>query len=109
MVGTVIWCVTMFGCAVLFFGIGVWAQKREAPMHFWSGVDVEASEISDVRQYNEENASLWKGYSLWYVGAGLAWIWSQWIALAFLALGCTVGIVLLIGGYRRIYEKYRVK
>ena len=58
MVGNVIWYIVMFGCAALFFGIGIWAQKRKTPMHFWTGVEVRAEEITDIRRYNEANAVL---------------------------------------------------
>ena len=109
MAGKIIWCIVSFGCANLFFAIGVYAQKREKPMWFWSGSEVDASEITDVKRYNKENGVMWKQYSLWYFAAGLAEFWNSIIALIFLVLGCTVGLVLLVGSYNRIYKKYRVQ
>ena len=109
MAGKIIWCIVSFGCAILFFAIGVYAQKREKPMWFWSGSEVDASEIKDVRQYNKENGVMWKLYSLWYFAAGLAEFWNAIIALIFLVAGCSVGLALLISSYNRIYRKYRVQ
>lgn len=103
----IMWTVT-FGCAILFFAIGVYAQKLKKPMWFWSGSEVDASKITDVTRYNKENGVMWQLYSLWYFAAGLAEFWNPIISLIFLVLSCTVGIALLIGSYNKIYKKYRV-
>ena len=107
MVGAIIWYVTMFGCAALIFGIGVYAKKLEKPMWFWSGSQVDIKSITDVKAYNLENSRMWKWYSVWYWIAGIAWYWSQTIALITLVLGSTVGIALLIGSYLKIEKKYK--
>ena len=104
--GAIIWYVTMFGCAVLFFLIGVYAGRMEKPMWFWSGSKVDAATITDVRAYNRENASMWKWYSAWYWIAGLAWVWSKAAALIVLVLGCSVGILVLVRTYQKIEKKY---
>ena len=44
MVGKIIWWVVSFGCAVLFYSIGVYASRLAKPMWFWSGVEVKDSE-----------------------------------------------------------------
>ena len=102
----IMWTVT-FGCAILFFAIGVYAQKLKKPMWFWSGSEVDVSQITDVKQYNKENGVMWQLYSLWYFAAGLAGFWNPIVSLIFLVLSCTVGIALLIGSYDKIYKKYR--
>ncbi|MBQ8611440.1 MAG: hypothetical protein IJ412_06990 [Oscillospiraceae bacterium] len=104
----VMWTVT-FGCAVLFFAIGIYARKRQTPMGFWAGTELKASQLTDVEQYNRENALLWQRYSLWYFAAGLAEFWSTAAAAVLLALGGTVGIALLIVSYNRIFKKYTVQ
>ena len=109
MAGAIIWYVTIFGCAALFFGIGVYAQRLEKPMHFWSGSQIDPKEITDVEQYNHENGIMWKVYALWYALAGLAYIWSLTAALILLLSSCFVGIPLLIVCYNRIYRKYKAK
>ena len=55
MVGKIIWWIVSYGCAILFFAIGVYALKRKKPMWFWSGTEVDASQITDIKQYNKEN------------------------------------------------------
>lgn len=106
MAGKIIMLVVCFGCAILFFAIGTYAQKMKRPMWFWSGSEVDASQITDVKQYNKENGIMWQLYSFWYLAAGLAEIWSTIIALIFLVLSCTVGVALLITSYNKIYKKY---
>ena len=104
-----IMCLVCFGCAALFYGIGIYAKKSEKPMWFWTGSTVSPAEITDVRQYNRENARMWKGYSLWFAVAGAAVFWNGIVAITFLVLGCTVGIAFLVCTYQKIYKKYRIK
>ena len=109
MAGKIIMCAVSFSCAILFFAIGVYARKLKKPMWFWSGSEVDASQITDVRLYNKENGTMWQLYSLWYFAAGMAEIWNTIIALILLILSGTVGIALLIGSYNKIYKKYSVQ
>ena len=109
MAGKIIMCTVCFGCAFLFFAIGIYAQKRTKPMWFWSGSEVDASNITDVKQYNKENGIMWQLYSLWFFAAGLAEFFNTVAAVIFLVLSCTVGIGLLIGSYNRIYKKYTIQ
>lgn len=106
MAGKIIMWTVSFGCAILFFAIGVYAKKLKKPMWFWSGSEVDPSQIIDVKQYNKENGIMWQLYSLWYFAAGLAEIWNTIIALVLLVLSCTAGIAILIGSYNKIYKKY---
>ena len=109
MAANIIWYITVLGCALLFVGIGIYAQKLEKPMWFWSGSYVDPATISDVKAYNLENARMWYAYSLWFWVSGFAWIWSEVVALAAMVLGCTVGIAILVGTYQRIEKKYKRK
>ena len=105
--GSIIWYLVSFGCALLFYSIGVHAQKLEKPMHFWSGSEVKASELTDVEQYNRENAKMWKWYSVWYFAAGFAEIWDTGVAVVIMMLSCIVGIPILIVTYKKIYNRYK--
>ena len=107
--GAIIWYVCMLGCAALFFGIGMYAQRSQKPMHFWAGVEVKASEISDVPAYNRENGRMWKRYSIWFWLAGFAKLWNIYVALAILALGGSLGIALLVKTYLKIENKYKIQ
>ena len=109
MAGKIVMWIVTFGCAILFYSIGAYAQRKEKPMNFWSGVEVNPTEITDIGQYNRENGTMWKLYSLWYVAAGVAEFWNTIIAAAFLVLSCTMGIGILIATYNRIYAKYKVQ
>ena len=107
MIGCIIWCVTIFGCAALFLGIGGYAARREKPMWFWAGTTVDPASITDVKQYNAENARMWAFYSLWYWAAGLLWFWKPSAAVIVLAIGATLGIGLLVRTYLKIERKYK--
>lgn len=102
-----VWYVCVFGTAALFYCIGIYAQRRKKPMWFWAGAEVREAEITDVRAYNRENGRMWKIFSVWFWLAGAAMLWSAWAALLLLFLGCTAGIAILIGTFRRIDKKYR--
>ena len=106
--GKIIMWIVALGCAILFFSIGVYAKRLKKPMWFWSGVEVDASKITDVPKYNKENGIMWQLYSLWYWAMGIAEIWSSAAALTLLILSCTVGIVILVCSYQHICKKYSV-
>ena len=101
-------------CAGIFYGIGVWAQKRKDPMHFYSGTTVDPRTISDVPAYNRENAKLWKQYSIpfWFCAAfAFGSIWMEIlmkISVALLIVGCTLGGIWLILKYNRILKAYKI-
>jgi len=108
MAGKIIMCAVCFGCAALFFAIGVYAKKIEKPMWFWAGSQVDPAKITDVPAYNRENGIMWQLYALWYLAAGIAAFWSSILAVVFLVLGCSVGIALLVSSYLKIEKKYSV-
>ena len=102
-------------CAGIFYGIGVWAQKRKDPMHFYSGTTVDPKTISDVPAYNRENARLWKQYSIpFWLSAGCAFgsIWVDVlmkVSIALLVFGCTLGGGWLVRRYQRILKTYKIR
>ena len=109
MAGIIIWSITVFGCALLFLGIGLYAEGRDKPMWFYAGTTVDESKISDVKAYNRENARMWKLYSLWFFASGAIYFFNAPIAVLILVLGCTLGIGILIGQFTRIEKKYKIK
>lgn len=48
---------------------------------------------------------MWKVYSLWFFGAGLAYIWSEMLALILMVGSFFIGFPVLIAIYNRIYKK----
>ena len=109
MAGMIIWSITVFGCAILFFGMGMYAEKREKPMWFWAGTTVDESKITDVKAYNKENGIMWKLYSLWFFASGVLYFWNGFLSVILLVLGCTLGIGILVATFTKIEKKYRVK
>lgn len=111
-VGMVIMLACSWGSAGLFFAIGVWANWRERPMHFWAGTEIDPKTVSDIPAYNHENAVMWKVYSVpYWVAGGLNLFqgWSDWFAigsLVILVLACFPGLMILIRHYQRIEDKY---
>ena len=106
MAGKIICWMVCFGCAFLFYGIGIYAAKIDHPMHFYTGTQIDSNTITDIQKYNHENAIMWKYYSLWYFGAGIAQIWSTFLCVILMISGCSVGIVFLVTTYHRILKKY---
>lgn len=102
-------------CAGIFYGIGMWAQNRKDPMHFYSGSTVDPKTISDVPAYNKENSRLWKQYSIPFWICSICSIASIWVeslmtvSIVVLVLGCTLGGVWLVCKYHKIHKKYLVK
>ena len=109
MAGRIIMCVVCFGCGILFYAIGAYAQKLTKPMWFWSGTEVDASQIRDIKRYNKENATMWKLYSLWYFAAGAAEFYNPLVAVILMVSGSTVGGIILVFIYNRIFKKYKAR
>ena len=109
MAESIITFVIIFCCGSVFYGIGMYASKIEKPMGFWSGIEVKASEITDIKQYNKENSIMWKVYGLWYYLAAFMGFFYPIFAFILMILSCTLGLVLLIMNYRRIEKKYKRK
>jgi len=111
--GMIIWVMCGFGCAGIFFGIGVWANKRKDPVHFYSGVPVKAETISDIPAYNRANARMWKIFSIpfWFMGIfGILSIWLPWSDVAVLVsavYGCTVHLIWLVLKYHKIQKQFK--
>ena len=102
-------------CALLFYGIGAWADRMEKPMGFWSGSTVKAEWVRDIPQYNHENAVMWKIYSIPYFLCcvlnvfGLFYEVFTYISVGLLIAACFPGIFFLVAHYRKIEKKYIVK
>ena len=111
-IGIVIWAVCLFGCAVTFFGIGIWAERSKKPVHFWAGTKVDPQKVRDVQGYNHANAVLWKWYSVPYFFSGilgcLTWISDTYMkaGAVILGLACVPGMFILIWRYLRIEKEY---
>lgn len=110
--GALIWLICCWGCAGLFFGIGIHACRRKTPLHFWAGTKIDPAKVCDISAYNRENGRMWMLYSVpyWICGMfGFFFGLSQWwsvAALVVMTFACFPGIWLLIREYKRIEKKY---
>ena len=106
---------TCGGCGVLFFCIGIRAERSGKPFGFWAGQEVSQDSVSDIPAYNRESGRMWKIYSVPYFlscGLYLSGVLipvMEYLAMAVLILAGTLGIGLLIGRYKHIRGKYSVK
>lgn len=106
MIGLVIMLICCWGCAALFLGIGLWADRRTTPMNFWAGTQIPEQCVSDIPSYNRANARLWMAYSVPFWLAGVCAFFSDILAGGILILACFPGLPVLIRGYRGIEKKY---
>ena len=110
--GILIWAICLFGCAFLFFGIGIWAQRSKKPVHFWSGTTVALETVRDIPAYNHANAVMWKWYSAPYFLSGVLgcldflYPWCMPVAVILLMLSCVPGCFVLVWAYMRIQKTY---
>ena len=108
MADIVIWFACVWGCAILFIGIGCFAEQRKKPMWFWTGDMDKEIQVTDVKAHNKAHGTMWKKYSIWFWLAGITYVFSVKIALAILILSCTVGLFQLYRTYKKIEKKYIV-
>ena len=115
LVGMIIMAVCCFGCAVLFFGIGIWAHKSGKPVHFWAGTKVDPAKVTDIPAYNRECAVMWKLYSIPYWCCGILTCLNGIDPIFMIAstvvlfLACIPGVFLLAGQYAKIEKQYILK
>lgn len=105
--GMVIWFLCVGGCALTFTGIGIYAYRRKEPMWFWSGSIVRKEELTDVQAYNHANGIMWILFSVPNWISTVLFIWFPKAATTLLVLTDTLGLIVLVYAYHRIYEKYR--
>ena len=107
MAGTWIFTVSALLCAAGFTGVGIYAGKKQTPMHFWSGTGVPSWQIRDIPAYNRENRDMWLRYAVPYWLAVPLAFWSGIATAVLLGLACTAGLGWLVWRYHRIEQKYR--
>ena len=103
----IIFAVVCVGCAFIFGLIARWAFKRRDPMHFVAGSTVKPEEITDIPAYNRANGLMWIIYAGCMIVTSLLGLFNTKAAAVLLGVICTVGTVVLIVVYRRIYNRYK--
>ena len=105
--GWIVWLICVGGCALTFTGIGIYAYRRKEPMWFWSGSTVRREELTDVEAYNHANGIMWLLYAIPHWISTVIYFWYPAFAVILLVLACTVGLLVIIFAYHKIYEKYK--
>ena len=96
-----------WGSALLFLAIGIWADRRKTPMHFYSGVPIDPKSITDVQGYNRQEGKMWKQYSIPYWLAGILSFWNIGWAAIVIGLACFPGIFWLVWKHHRIRREFK--
>ena len=113
--GSVIMLLCCWGSAALFTGIAIRARKRNKPINFWAGKDVDPASVRDVAEYNRANSIMWLVYSLpYWISGGISLLFGRGdhmviLAAILLALACFPGIWILVRHYRKIETKYVIR
>ena len=107
MTSSIVWAVCMCGLGIIFYAISAYADKKKTPMWFVTGGYITSDTIKDVREFNRENATMWRNYSIFYFAAGIIHFFDKSFALIVLLLACTVGIVWLFLTHKKIMAKYK--
>lgn len=108
MEGAIPFAIIVWICALVFIAIGIYSLKRKTPMHFWSGTTVKVEEISDIKAYNKANGIMWISYGFTYIIGGiLSLLFNTNVGGIIVAILGTLGIIILVLVYQRIYQKYK--
>lgn len=103
----IIWLISVWGCAVIFLGLGIYAAKSKKPMSFWSGTTVPPESITDITAYNREYSLMWKIFSLPFWITGITFFWFPVISAVIMALSSIWGIVWMVWKFEKITKKYK--
>ncbi|MEG1702706.1 MAG: hypothetical protein RR267_07425 [Erysipelotrichaceae bacterium] len=95
---------------LFFIAIGLYAWNTQAPIGFFTGLDVERNEISNIKGYNREVGKMWMIYGTVFFGVSVLSIpfgaWAYFIVILFVLF---FGMIVMIMHYDTIYDKYKVK
>ena len=106
--GSIVFYVILLICAAVFIAIGIFALNKKSPMHFWSGTEVKAEEITDTKAYNRENGVMWIAYgSSYIICAILRLVLGSAVGGALFLFWSLFGVVIMILAYKHIYKKYK--
>lgn len=105
----IIYILTLFFCGAIFIGFGIFALRKQTPIHFWAGTIVKSEQITDVKSYNRANGVMWITYGLLVLLTGLPAIFlglDVW-AVVFASV-IFLGLIVMMVIYNKIYNKYKV-
>lgn len=96
-------------CGGVFIGFGIFALKKQTPIHFWSGTVVKTEQIRDVKAYNRANGIMWIVYGSLIILSGIpAAIFDIDMFAIISIIIIFLGLIVMIIIYNKIYNKYKV-
>ena len=104
----IIYILSFLLSGLVFIGFGVFALKKQTPIHFWSGTQVKAEEISDIKAYNRANGIMWITYGILIILSSIPTIFIEsdiWAVISIVIL--FLGLILMMIIYKKIYNKYK--
>ncbi len=104
----IIYILSFLLSGLVFIGFGVFAWKKQTPVHFWSGTQVKSEEISDVKAYNQANGIMWVTYGVLIILSSIPTIFIDshiWAVISIIML--FFGLILMMIIYNKIYNKYK--
>ena len=93
--------------ALTYVAMAIWIAMWKKPVHFFTGGEVKAEEITDVRAYNQRNAGMWAIYAIINFIAGLIALLNSMIGYISFAILTFPGLFLLFIFHKRIYKSFK--
>jgi len=106
MFGKIVGLISGLMCAFPFWIIGTFNKDSREPISFWSGDTSLRTKVTNVKEYNNEMAKLYRKYALALFGMGIAFFLTPYLGVAVLVFNCTLGIYIVYRAYKKILGKY---
>ena len=106
MFGKIVGLISGLMCAFPFWIIGTYNKDSREPISFWSGDTSLRTKVTNVKEYNNEMAKLYRKCALAFVVMGLMLFVNTYLGMAVLVFNCTLGIYIVWRAYKKILEKY---
>lgn len=105
----VLWLICTVLCVLIFTGLGLYARFSDRPVAFYTGTVIKPETIRDIRAYNRAVSRMWFGYALPYALSGGVYFINVWAGVSLLVGASTIGVIIVILVWEKIYRKYRVR
>ena len=106
MAGRIICFICFLLCAVPFWTIAAYNKSSKDPISFWSGDQSLKDKVKNVAAYNREMAAMYNKYAWTFAVAAVSGAVHPLAGAVIMVLSCTIGIVLVYRGYKKILKKY---
>lgn len=106
------WVIGEFVTGILIIIFGALALRgflSKSPVNFWSGDEVKAEEISDIKAFNRANGFIWGFMTIPQIAAAVLLPINDFAANIIQFGGILLGIPAAIIVYIKIEKKYRDK